>query len=109
MHGGLYTLHAHLNHSCAPNISARHLDTRTALARLTMLARRDIAPGEELAVAYVDPGEEVRVRRAWLRGWGFGLCKCTRCVEEEGADGGVGEGDAEGDLGREIKAGLGFL
>ncbi|KAH9957510.1 hypothetical protein BC827DRAFT_1270204 [Russula dissimulans] len=50
-HGGLYTLHSHLNHSCDPNISVRHLDQRTALSRITAVAKRDIAVGEELVIA----------------------------------------------------------
>ena len=54
-HGGLYTLHSHMNHSCCPNVSMRHLDQRAALSRITVIARRDIAIGEELAVTYVDP------------------------------------------------------
>ncbi|KAL0952630.1 hypothetical protein HGRIS_006878 [Hohenbuehelia grisea] len=81
-HGGLYTLHAHLNHSCTPNVSIRHLDMRTALARITVLAKADIEPGEELFVTYVDPSLNVRQRRAQLAAWGFGECRCKRCVEE---------------------------
>jgi len=105
-HGGLYTLHSHLNHSCAPNISVRHLDKGTALARLTLVAKRNIAAGEELVVTYVDPAAGVRKRRAELKAWGFGVCRCVRCVEEGGdGDGDVGEGDLES----ELKAGLGVM
>ncbi|THH13315.1 hypothetical protein EW146_g6893 [Bondarzewia mesenterica] len=87
-HGGLYTLHSHLNHSCDPNISARHLDQRTALSRLTLLARRDINAGEELCVAYVDPSLGVKQRREQLGAWGFGVCQCERCIREEKEEGG---------------------
>src|SRR6267154_1036808 len=41
-HGGLYKLHSHMNHSCNPNVSVRHLDQRTALSRITVIAKRDI-------------------------------------------------------------------
>ncbi|KAJ7194762.1 hypothetical protein GGX14DRAFT_678455 [Mycena pura] len=41
-HGGLYTLHAHLNHSYAPNVSVRHIDQRHALSRITLKALADI-------------------------------------------------------------------
>ena len=40
-------LHSHLNHVCAPNLSVRHLDQRNALSRITVVAKADIASGEE--------------------------------------------------------------
>ena len=108
-HGGLYTLHSHLNHSCIPNISVRHLDQRTALSRITIIAKRDIAVGEELVITYVDPSLGVRKRRSQLGAWGFGQCDCVRCVEEdkEEKEGKDGDGDGEDDLARELTAGLG--
>jgi len=104
-HGGLYTLHSHLNHSCIPNISVRHLDQRTALSRITIIAKRDIAVGEELVITYVDPSLGVRSRRSQLGAWGFGQCDCERCVEEDKEEK-EGE-DGEDDLARELTAGLG--
>ncbi|KAI0056815.1 SET domain-containing protein [Artomyces pyxidatus] len=109
-HGGLYTLHSHLNHDCTPNISVRHLDQRTALSRITLIAKRDINVGEELLVTYVNPELEVRERRAGLAAWAFGECRCERCLREEkeaGPAGGAGEGFD--DLERELKAGLGVM
>ena len=105
-HGGLYTLHSHLNHSCDPNISVRHVDQRTALSRITVIAKRDIAVGEELVITYVDPSLGVRERRSQLGAWGFGQCDCGRCIEEEDK-GENREGGGEDDLAREITAGLG--
>jgi len=106
-------LHSHLNHACSPNVSVRHLDTRTALARITVRALRAIAPGEELCVTYVDPALPLRARRDALRAWGFGVCRCERCVREEaeGADAAEAEGVPGGlhDLENELKAGLGVL
>jgi len=102
-HGGLYTLHSHLNHSCVPNISVRHLDRRSALSRITSIAKRDIAVGEELVITYVDPSLGVRERRSQLGEWGFGQCGCERCVVEE-HEGENGEDDL---LARELTAGLG--
>jgi hypothetical protein len=104
-HGGLYTLHSHLNHSCRPNISIRHLDRRTALSRITVVAKRDIAVGEELLVTYVDPSLGVGERRSQLGAWGFGECHCERCVEEEK----LVDSEATIDLERELKAGLGVM
>ena len=47
-HGGLYILHSHLNHSCAPNVSVRHLHQSTNLSRVSLVAKRDIAVGQFL-------------------------------------------------------------
>ncbi|PFH45727.1 hypothetical protein AMATHDRAFT_158045 [Amanita thiersii Skay4041] len=110
-HGGLYTLHSHLNHHCEPNLSVRHLDQRNALARITVLAKRDIRMGEELFVSYVDPSMSLRARRAGLEAWGFGECRCSRCVGVEGAAtaGGEVKDDMMESLERELKAGLGVM
>ncbi|KAJ7699349.1 hypothetical protein B0H17DRAFT_307442 [Mycena rosella] len=104
-HGGLYTLHAHLNHACAPNVSVRHLDQRRALSRITVKALADIAPGQELLITYVDPAAGYGARRAQLEAWGF-VCQCVRCAEE-GRDWRPPEG--LGDLESELKAGLGVM
>lgn len=111
-HGGLYILHSHINHSCDPNISVRHLEQRTALARISVIARRDIKVGEELTVTYVNPQMGLYERRQGLLEWGFGQCKCARCVQEEQdptrqTKDAVINGDR--DLERELKAGLGVM
>jgi hypothetical protein len=61
----------------------RHLDQRTALSCITVIAKRDIPVGEELVVTYVDPSLGVRERRSQLVAWGFGQCECERCRVEE--------------------------
>jgi len=71
-----------MNHSCTPNISVRHKDQRTALSKITILALRDIDPGEELLITYVDPSMDVKQREKNLGEWGFGACDCKRCIEE---------------------------
>ncbi|KAG6866311.1 hypothetical protein C0991_005778 [Blastosporella zonata] len=107
-HGGLYTLHSHLNHSCTPNVSVRHNDRRTALSRITVIAKRHVVAGEELFISYVNPELDVRRRRQELQAWGFGDCTCVRCLQEakhikpeenEGMD----------DLASELKASLGVM
>ncbi|KAI8996255.1 SET domain-containing protein [Trametes punicea] len=113
-HGGLYVLHSHLNHSCAPNVSVRHLDQRTALSRITVLARRDIGPGEELTITYVNPELPLEQRRRQLMEWGFGKCMCERCVSEERERKAVSQEESEkvdekADLEAELKAGLGVM
>ena len=112
-HGGLYILHSHINHSCTPNVSIRHLDTRTALSRITVIASKAIPAGEELVITYVNPEASVKERRNGLLEWGFGECRCKRCMEEAKRlkSNGV-ETTAVGvddDLERELKAGLGVM
>ncbi len=107
-------MHSHMNHSCSPNVSVRHLDRRTALSRITVTAKRNIAVGEELIVTYVDPSLGVRERRSQLVAWGFGRCDCGRCVMEKEEKSGENEGEIKersdmDDLERELKAGLGVM
>ncbi|KAG5338159.1 putative protein lysine methyltransferase SET5 [Termitomyces sp. J132] len=106
-HGGLYTLHSHLNHSCTPNVSVRHNDRRTALSRITLIAKRSIVAGEELFVTYVNPEMDVRRRRRELQAWGFGECNCVRCLQE--AKHMKPEDEGIDDLAAELKASLGVM
>lgn len=109
-HGGLYRLHSHLNHSCTPNVSIRHLDQRTALSRITVIAKEDFEIGQELLITYTNPKNNLKDRRRRLSEWGFGPCQCERCVAEEKdwkeSDGNTLEAD---DLADQLKAGLGVL
>ncbi|KAJ7730656.1 hypothetical protein DFH07DRAFT_969040 [Mycena maculata] len=107
-HGGLYTLHAHLNHGCAPNVSVRHLDQRHALSRITVKALADIKPGQELLITYVNPATGYAERRAALEAWGF-VCQCARCAEEGRDWAPPAEPEGLGDLASELKAGLGVM
>ncbi|KAJ7222249.1 hypothetical protein GGX14DRAFT_428287 [Mycena pura] len=107
-HGGLYTLHAHLNHSCAPNVSVRHLDQRHALSRITLKALADIQPGQELHITYVNPAAGYGERRTALEAWGF-VCQCKRCIEEGREWKPPEESGDLGDLANELKAGLGVM
>lgn len=108
-HGGLYVLHSHLNHSCSPNISVRHLDQHKALARITAIAKRDLDPGEELVITYVNPELPLEQRRKRLLEWGFGICQCPRCLVEERNPSCAAEGKESNDLEKELKASLGVL
>lgn len=111
-HGGLYTLHSHLNHSCRPNASVRHLDQRTALSRITIVAKRPIKKGEELLISYVNPELRYETRQSELQGWGFGSCRCQRCLEEEKQAKEKPEVPVPSgmeDLESELKAGLGVM
>ncbi|KAL1746581.1 hypothetical protein HDZ31DRAFT_33788 [Schizophyllum fasciatum] len=114
-HGGLYVLHSHMNHSCSPNVSVRHFDQRTALSRITMVAKADIAPGEELVVTYVDPELPYHQRQEEVEQWGF-RCDCARCLEEAKVAKTTAPTNNEprdgldmSELERELKAGLGVM
>jgi hypothetical protein len=93
----------------------RHLDQRTSLSRITVIAKRNVAVGEELVVTYVDPSLGVCERRSQLRAWGFGQCDCKRCVEEEvekedkGGEREIIKRSDMDELERELKAGLGVV
>ncbi|KAL7420279.1 hypothetical protein Q5752_005248 [Cryptotrichosporon argae] len=117
--GGLYALHAHLNHSCEPNVQVRNLPrsylppTQAELPaplpppnppgtrgthKLTLLARRAVAPGDEFTISYVDFNMPRSLRRDALReGYGF-WCACARCAREAKGEGkGAGAvADSEG-------------
>jgi len=105
--GGVYALHSHLNHSCSPNTSVRHLDP-SITPRISLVAKRVIDPGEELLIAYVDPTKGVKARNRALKEWGFGLCQCTKCVEERAAGGDEDEDVVQSDdLATELRDFLG--
>jgi SET domain-containing protein len=92
LHGALYLLHSHLNHSCQPN--TRAIDVRGRLAELSgtifvdktnlVIARdKEIEKGDEITISYVDPSWPLELRRSHLkRDYGF-TCHCPRCVDEE--------------------------
>ncbi|KAI0382385.1 SET domain-containing protein [Hypomontagnella monticulosa] len=73
-HLGCYPEISRFNHDCRPNVHYRINDITH-----TSVAARDIAPGEELSISYIElmlPREE-RLER--LRKWGF-ECSCSHCT-----------------------------
>ncbi|KAG8985918.1 SET domain-containing protein 5 [Tulasnella sp. 427] len=106
-HGALYRLHSHLNHSCSPNVSVQHPLLDTQPAKISVVAKRPIAAGEELTVTYVNPRNNLKKRRRELKEWGFGECRCERCLEEEKTKE-AKEGDDEDDLEDELRGFLGL-
>jgi len=91
LNGGLYPLHTHLNHCCAPNAASHdvlgRLDKLTGFItceiQLTLvIAKQEIKPGEEVMISYVNPSWPVGLRKEFLqREYGF-ECNCARCIEE---------------------------
>eukprot|EP00887_Chlorella_sp_A99_P006616 scaffold3.g6616.t1 len=78
-----YALHSCLNHSCAPSVHAwkREQDTDGSAV---VLALRNIAPGEEVTISYIEEDAPLEERRAELADYGF-VCRCSRCRDEEAA------------------------
>lgn len=75
-----YLLPSFLNHSCEPSLDVAW---RGGDAEVTLLARHDVAAGDELTIAYVDTDAGLASRREALRyGYGF-VCRCALCVEQE--------------------------
>ena len=72
-----------LNHSCAPNAEVWPSVDGSHDARL--VARRAIAPGEELTISYIDANQRtgVRQRRRELSEYSF-TCDCEKCKQEAG-------------------------
>lgn len=67
-----------MNHDCRPNVDY-WFDPRTLTQRTTAI--RDIMPGEELTLSYIDPMQTRKARRERLHGtWGF-HCSCHHCTQ----------------------------
>jgi len=65
-----------LNHSCNPNTSVWY-----AKDKVLVLARRNMAKGEEVCVSYTPVANDRVQRRAKLSFYGF-ECRCERCEEQ---------------------------
>ncbi|KZL72484.1 lysine methyltransferase [Colletotrichum tofieldiae] len=67
-----------MNHDCRPNVDY-WFDPRTLTQRTVAL--RDIIPGEELTLSYIDPMQSREARRERLHStWGF-HCSCHHCTQ----------------------------
>lgn len=77
---GVFALASLFNHSCDPTceVAWPHND-----ARMRIVARRDVAKGEQLTISYIDLEDSGEVRREKLRhAYGF-VCNCQRCQSGE--------------------------
>ncbi|KAI1814188.1 hypothetical protein GGS20DRAFT_549731 [Poronia punctata] len=72
-HFGSYPDIARMNHDCRPNMHYR-IENMT----ITSLAARDIHPGEELNVSYINVFLTSKERKERIRQWGF-ECACSLC------------------------------
>ena len=72
----VYPLVSSLNHSCAPNCEVAYIDD----SKVIVVVKRDVKPGEELTISYVDTELSQAQREEELREvYGF-VCKCRRCT-----------------------------
>ncbi|KAK4765244.1 hypothetical protein SAY86_026334 [Trapa natans] len=72
----VYMLPSFYNHDCDPNAHIIWLEDASARTK----ALRDIEPGEELKICYIDASLGCDVRQALLsQGFGF-HCNCDRCL-----------------------------
>ncbi|KAK1757823.1 SET domain-containing protein 5 [Echria macrotheca] len=72
-HLGVYPEASRMNHDCRPNIHYR-IENITHIS----VAVRDIHPGEELTVSYIDGLQPRAERQSRLSDWGF-ACTCAHC------------------------------
>ncbi|KAK1773917.1 hypothetical protein QBC45DRAFT_426510 [Copromyces sp. CBS 386.78] len=82
----LYTVFAspisRLNHDCRPNADYR-FDWENGLVQV-ITAVRDIFPGEEITISYINPLQSRQARQKHLRMvWGFD-CSCELCSRSRG-------------------------
>ncbi|KAK0668359.1 hypothetical protein QBC41DRAFT_393768 [Cercophora samala] len=66
-----------VNHACNPN-AAYHFDP--LVMRKSLVTVRDIHPGEELTIGYVDLTQTSKTRQSSLSHWNF-TCSCHRCTQ----------------------------
>lgn len=67
---------AMLNHDCRPN-AAYFFDEQTMTQYVHAI--RDIQPGEEITITYIDNEKDRKTRLARLQNWGF-QCNCLSCT-----------------------------
>ena len=77
--GGLYTIHAVINHACDPNVI---VDVKDGSSHLQLIALRDIAVGEEYTAMYVDGTQRRIPRRHQLKRQYMFDCNCDKCERE---------------------------
>eukprot|EP01112_Ceratiomyxa_fruticulosa_P004344 TRINITY_DN1485_c0_g1_i3.p1 TRINITY_DN1485_c0_g1~~TRINITY_DN1485_c0_g1_i3.p1 ORF type:complete len:516 (+),score=55.60 TRINITY_DN1485_c0_g1_i3:279-1826(+) len=78
---GLLVLMHNANHSCRPNVSIASCENSNTMS---LMAIRDIQPGEELVISYIDEDSltDVIERRKAIHSKYLFECKCERCTEE---------------------------
>lgn len=77
----LYSVQSGMNHDCDPNAEPRK-DENDITGACVIVARRDIAAGEEITISYIAHESMSRdERQDALADYGF-VCRCRRCEDE---------------------------
>ncbi|KAF8884415.1 hypothetical protein CPB84DRAFT_1685879, partial [Gymnopilus junonius] len=75
---GAYVFGSYFNHNCAPNLKKRR--DRQGIQFYTL---RDVSPGEELCISYIDEdSHHAKERGEQLKKDWFFVCGCARCTAE---------------------------
>jgi hypothetical protein len=75
-----------MNHSCDPNVVLLYRTRHWGEPLVGhVVAIRDIAPGEELCISYIDVWETLETRTEQLANYGF-LCHCNKCTRERNGE-----------------------
>jgi len=80
---GCIRLGSYFNHDCSPNLNKRR-DKRG----LSFYTLRDVHPGEELCIAYIDETASLTERLESLQKDWFFACRCMKCSQEMEVSGG---------------------
>lgn len=97
---GLYSNQSKINHSCIPSCEIVFPQSNHMLQ---VVALRDINPGEEISISYLDEcalSRSVHSRQKVLRENYMFICNCTKCEaekKEDGADKTSSEDDGDDD------------
>lgn len=94
---GLYVTQSKINHSCRPNAEARFPYSNYIVA---VTATREIHPGEEICISYVDEcflERSRHTRQKYLAENYLFLCKCIKCEEQAKDPDQTSEDEAETD------------
>ncbi|XP_015116224.1 SET and MYND domain-containing protein 5 [Diachasma alloeum] len=79
---GLYTLQSSINHSCSPNAIVEFPYSNSTLVVKSL---RDIQPGEEICIGYLDECELERSRvsrQKMLSSLYLFVCRCDKCLQQ---------------------------
>ena len=79
----LYTHVCTMNHSCDPNVEVIYRTPSSGRLQATVVALRDLSPGEELFFSYIDLELGLEGRQTALKDYGF-ACTCKKCAIEGG-------------------------
>ena len=79
---GFFSLQSLVNHECLPSMIPEwifSLEDGSIGALASMTSLRDVEPGDELSISYIEEGLEKEERQEKLRDYGF-VCKCKLCL-----------------------------